>query len=182
MAPLRPGRHRTHATGDSGQAIEEPTGVRGGCLLAAALFALGAVLVFALVAFRGGGDGRIGLGSSEGLRPGSVVYHATDHVFVVRPLDGSPVVLSDVDPHNPPGRQTCRVTYRPDLGSGEGGRFFDVCSGAMYDIAGRGLQGDGLDLRPIPFELDAEGQLTIAENEAAFNLSRLGRHAGSIAA
>jgi hypothetical protein len=157
--------------------------VQSGCLLAAGLFALGAVFVIVFVVWTGSGDGRIALGSVKGLRPGSVVYHATDHVFVVRLVDGSPLVLSDIDPHNPPGRRTCRVTFRPDLGGGgadgeAGGRFFDVCSGAMYDIAGRGLQGDGLDLRRVPFELDAEGQLTILPEEAALNPVRLGRARG----
>ncbi|MSP21552.1 MAG: hypothetical protein EXR66_00755 [Dehalococcoidia bacterium] len=152
-------------------------------MLAVALFALGAILVIAFVALQGRGGGRIALGSPEGLRPGSVVYHATDHVFVIRLVDGSPLVLSDIDPHNPPGRQTCRVTFRPELGGTEGlaaGRFFDVCSGAMYDIAGRSAKGDWLDLRSVPFELDSEGQLTILEDEAAFNPWRLSR-AGGIA-
>jgi hypothetical protein len=144
--------------------------------------------VIAFVVLQGRGEGRIALGSLEGRRPGSVVYRATDHVFVVRLVDGSPLVLSDIDPHNPPGRQTCRVTFRPELGGTDGqagGRFFDVCSGAMYDIAGRGQQGDGLDLRPVPFELDPEGQLTIPEDEAAFNPRGLGERAdgaGGIAA
>ena len=188
VAPLRPGRQQTHASGDSGQAAEGPTGVRSGCLLGVGLFALGAVLAVAFVAFSGRGEERIALGSPEGLRPGSVVYHATDHVFVVRLVDGSALVLSDLDPHNPPGRQTCRVTYRPDLGSTlggspvdtpsdtlsglEDGRFYDVCSGALYDVEGRGLQGDGFDLRPVPFELDAEGQLTISKDEAALDRTR----------
>jgi hypothetical protein len=131
--------------------------------------------VVALLALQGRGEGRIALGSPQELGPGSVVYHATDHVFVVRLVDGSPLVLSDVDPHTPAGRQICRVTYRPDLaspgGATEGGRFYDVCSGAIYDIAGRGLQGDGLDLHPIPFELDDKGQLTISRDEPALDLS-----------
>ena len=188
MARLRPGRQRTHASGDSGQAAEEPTGVRGGCLISVVLFALGAILVIVFVALSGRGEERIALGSPERLHPGSVVYHASDHVFVVRRVDGSVLVLSDVDPHNPPGRQSCRVTYRPDLGSTlggspvgtpsdapsslEGGRFYDVCSGALYDIEGRGLQGDGSDLRPVPFELDSEGQLTISEVEAVLDRTR----------
>lgn len=90
-------------------------------------------------------------------------------------------MLSDIDPHNPPGRQPCRVTFRPDLGSAEGGRFYDICSGAMYDIEGRGLQGDGLDLRLVPFELDTEGQLTISEDDAALHLLGWSRRAGGIA-
>jgi hypothetical protein len=132
------------------------------------LFVLGALLVAALVAFQGRGDGRIRLGSLDRVAPGAVVYHATDHVFVVRAADGTPLVLSDLDPHNPPGRTSCRVTFRPDLGGeGDAGRFYDACSEATYDLAGRGLQGDGLDLRRVPFELDAEGQLSIAADDAA---------------
>jgi hypothetical protein len=184
VAPDSPGRQRTHASGDSGQVAEEPTGVRSGCLFALGVFALGALAVVAFVALSGRGEERIALGSPEGLRPGSVVYHATDHLFVVRLVDGSLLVLSDLDPHNPPGRQACRVTYRPDLGSTLGGspvepssglevgRFYDVCSGALYDIGGRSLQGDGLDLRPIPSELDAEGRLTISKDEAVLDRTR----------
>lgn len=132
------------------------------------LFVLGAILVVALVTLQERGDGRIRLGSLDEVQPGGVVYHATDHVFVIRQPDGSPLVLSDVDPHNPPGRDRCRVTFRPDLGgSGGAGLFYDACSGATYDLAGRGLQGDGLDLRIVAFELDAESQLSIAADEAA---------------
>lgn len=145
----------------------EPTGVQTGCLFSGVLFVLGAVVVLALVGFQARGDGRIRLGLLDGVQPGQVVYYATDHVFVVRMADGSPLVLSDIDPHNPPGRDRCRVTFRPDLGgSSEAGRFFDACSGATYDLAGRGLQGDGLDLRSVAVELDAKGQLSIAANEA----------------
>ena len=149
-----------------------------------ALFAAGAVLVVAFVVLSGRGGERIALGSLEGLRPGSVVYHASDHVFVVRRVDGSALVLSDLDPHNPSGRQSCRVTYRPDLGSAQGGspvgspssvdggRFYDVCSGALYDIEGRAVRGDGSDLRPVTFQVDAEGQLTISKDEAALDRTR----------
>jgi hypothetical protein len=143
------------------------------------LFVLGALLVTALLALQGRGDGRIRLGSLDRVPPGAVVYHASDHVFVVRLADGTPLVLSDLDPHNPPGSDSCRVTFRPDLGGRDGsvrpdpggeagsGRFFDACSGAQYDLAGRGLQGDGLDLLRVTFHLDAESQLSIAADDAA---------------
>jgi len=158
----------THAIDDSSRVAQEPTGVQAGCLVSVGLFALGAILVLAFVGVQGRSDGRIRLGSLDGVQPGQVIYHATDHVFVVRLADGSPLVLSDIDPHNPPGRDRCRVTFRPDLGGpGEAGRFFDACSGATYDLAGRGLQGDGLDLRSVAVELDADGQLSIAADEAA---------------
>ncbi len=142
--------------------------MQSGCLVAAGLFALGALLVFAFVAMQGRGDGRILLGSLNGESPGSVVYRATDHVFVVVRPDGTPLVLSDIDPHNPSGRTTCRVTFRPDLGGPDAtGRFFDACTGSTYDLEGRGLQGDGLDLRRLATQLDAEGQLSIAAEDSA---------------
>lgn len=163
-----PGGDLTHANGDSSRTAPEPTGVQAGCLVSVGLFALGAILVLAWTAVQERGDGRVRLGLLDGVQPGQVVYHATDHVFVVRMADGSPLVLSDLDPHNPPGRDRCRVTFRPDLGGpGEAGRFFDACSGATYDLAGRGLQGDGLDLRSVAVELDADGQLSIAADHAA---------------
>lgn len=142
--------------------------MQSGCLLAAGLVILGAALVVAFVVWPGRGGGRIELGTLEGLAPGAVVYHASDHVFVVIEADRSPVVLSDLDPHNPPGRDTCRVTFRPDLGDADSaGRFFDACTGSTYDPAGRGLLGDGLNLRRVATQLDNRGQLTIAADDAA---------------
>lgn len=48
------------------------------------------------------------------------------------------------------------MTFRCDLGAtgdgtpravGERGRFFDICTGSMYDLSGRALEGAGSDLR-----------------------------------
>ncbi len=168
MAPLRRRGGCTYANGDSSQLATEPTEVQSGCLVAVGLFALGAAIVIAIALLQERSDGRIQLGSLEGLQPGAVVYHATDHVFVVVGPDGTPLVLADLDPHNPPGRSTCRVTFRPELGGSDGaGRFFDACSGSTYDVAGHGQQGDGLDLRRVDSQLDARGQLSIAADDAA---------------
>jgi nitrite reductase/ring-hydroxylating ferredoxin subunit len=132
-------------------------------LVALALVALGAV-VAALVTFAASrGDGRIALGTAADYAPGSVVYRSTDHFFVVRALDGRVLALSDLDPHNPPGRESCRVTFRPDLGRDEsgGGRFFDACTGATYNREGRAQNGDGLDLRPIAVQQEKDGRLYV---------------------
>lgn len=162
-----------------------PAKVRPGCLLAGAMLVLGAVAVLAYLAVSGGGGGRIDLGRVTDYAPGSVVYRSTDGLFVVRLADEGLIALSDLDPHNPPGRRSCRVTFRPDLGGpdlggttpmdgvagrsgdgtaereGTGGRFFDACTGAVYDLAGRGLNGDGLDLRRLPLIPGDEGRLLV---------------------
>ncbi len=139
-----------------------PTGVEPGCLLAGGVFLLGIVIVVTVLAVRMGGGGGVDIGSVQDYEPGSVVYFASDGLFVVRLRDGSLIVLSDLDPHNPPGRRSCRVTFRPDLAEGaERGRFFEACTGATYDVAGRGLGGDGLDLRRIEPEERDDGELHV---------------------
>ena len=131
---------------------------------------LGVALVALAVSLAGRGDGRIVLGTIEEVAPGTPVYFASDHVFVVRGIDGEIVVLSDLDPHNPPGRRSCRVTFRPDLQASDGGVFFDACTGATYNLAGVGLQGDGLDLARIEAAISQDGQITIRPGDAASRL------------
>ncbi len=141
--------------------------MRPGCLVAVALVALGAVVVALVTFVATRGDGRIALGTAADYTPGSVVYRSTDHFFVVRALDGRVLALSDLDPHNPPDRESCRVTFRPDLplegaaGESRTGRFFDGCTGATYDLEGRALNGDGLDLRPIAIQSETDGRLYV---------------------
>jgi hypothetical protein len=123
---------------------------------------LGAVLGILAVAVWPSGGGPVDLGNIEGYQPGSVVYRSTDHLFIVRQPDGTVLALSDLDPHNPPGRSSCRVTFRPDLAqTGEVGRLFDGCTGSMYDLGGHGLSGDGLDLKQIPIQRKQDGGLQV---------------------
>ena len=137
------------------------TGVRPGCLLAGGSFALGvlSVIVVAIMLMQRGA-GIVDLGLPARYVPNAVVYRSTDGLFVVRPGEGAVVAFSDVDPHNPPGQRSCRVTFRPDLSAGgDPGRFFDICTGSMYDLSGHGLSGDGLDLRPVRVEQTENGRL-----------------------
>jgi len=139
-----------------------PAGVRPGCLVAVALVALGAALVVLVMWVWPSGDGTVGIGRIEDYRPGDVVYHSTDGFFVAAQPDGSVLALSDLDPHNPAGRRSCRVTFRPDLAvAGETGRFFDGCTGSLYDIGGQALSDDGLDLRPLAIQQDGDGDLQV---------------------
>lgn len=139
--------------------------MRPGCLAAGGVLIVGAILAAATVILLTRGDGSIDLGLVTDYEPGAVVYRSSDRFFVVRLNDGSMIALSDLDPHNPPGRSSCRVTFRPDLGSGEAGagdasgRFFDACSGSMYDISGGGLAGDGLDLSRLTLR-ERDGRLS----------------------
>ena len=142
----------------------EPTGVRPGCVVALALFVVGAAIGLVYGTFGLGGG--IDLGYADDYPVASVVYRSTDGLFVVRLPDGEVIALSDVDPHNPPGGE-CRVAFRPDLAGADGyGRFFDICSGAMYDISGRGLGDDRLDLRRLPLERAEDGKLELASEPA----------------
>lgn len=144
---------------------EGSQGARPGCLVGFGALALGALIViavFTLVIRRG--DGAVDIGNIARYAPGSVTYRSTDGVLVVRQPDGGIVAFSDVDPHNPPGRPVCLVTFRPDLGEPRGdgrppGRFFDRCTGAMYDLDGHGVAGDGLNLRPVLVIEEDKGRL-----------------------
>ena len=146
----------------------KPTGVQPGCLLAGGAFVLGALLVVLVMSvLMRRGDGGVDLGVAAGYAPGSVVYRSTDELFVVRLPGGQVVAYSDRDPHNPPGRDDCRVTWRPELGEGSNtaqggtapGRFFDICTGSLYDLEGRGLRGDDKHLAPIRIEEQEDGRL-----------------------
>jgi hypothetical protein len=140
---------------------QAPTAVRPGCLIGAGAILFGFLLVVGVsVAMMLRGAGMVDLGRPTDYPPGSVVYRSTDSLLITRQPGGEVVAFSDVDPHNPPGRDDCRVTFRPDLGAdGEPGRFFDICTGSLYDLSGRGLVGDGVDLRRVPVEQDEDGRL-----------------------
>ena len=153
------------ASAPSPAARDEPEGVAAGCLVGGVLFLLGAVAVVVLLAWQMREDSRVDIGTAGGYVAGTPVYYASDHLFVVRLEDGSVIALSDLDPHNPPGRRSCRVTFRPDLGEDEeSGRFFDACTGAMYDITGQALSNDGLGLSPLEIESD-DGRLRVRPGE-----------------
>ena len=144
---------------------DEPEGLATGCLVGGGFFLLGVVAVIAILAIQMREDGRVDIGMAGDYTVESPVYFASDHLFVVRLEDGSVIALSDLDPHNPPGRRSCRVTFRPDLGADEGpGRFFDACTGATYDVAGQALGGDDLDLIQLEVESD-DGRLSVRPGE-----------------
>ncbi len=162
-----PGRATTAEQTDSSMAEnDEPDGVRPGCLVAFALLMLGVIGVLLLGAFLARGDGDIQLGWLTDYEPGAMVYFSSDHVFAVRPADGPVVAFSDIDPHREDDGSRCTVPFRPDLAGPDGrGRFFDACSDSMYDITGRGLAGDGLDLSRVPIQADGD-RLRIRREDA----------------
>ena len=145
---------------------EGAQGVRPGCLAGFGALVLGALIVIAVVTLlMRRGDGAVDIGNVARYAPGTVTYRSTDGVLVVRQAEGGIVAFSDVDPHNPPGRSICRVTYRPDLpmggGMGATGRFFDRCTGSTYDLEGHGESGDGRDLRTLRVEQTKDGHLKV---------------------
>jgi hypothetical protein len=134
------------------------------------LIAIGVIGVLTLGSVLTRGDGDIELGFAAAYRPGAVVYFSSDRLFVVHIPGGAVTAFSDIDPHaeesesKRPSR--CRVTFLPDLAEpGEYGRFFDACTESMYDISGRSLRDDGLDLRRIPVYEDGD-RLRIRRSDA----------------
>ena len=137
--------------------------MRPGCIAAFALLLVGLAIGLALGVRSLAGGGGIDLGSVEDYALASVVYHSTDGLFVVRLPDGALIALSDADPRGLADGEGCRVTFRPDLAGADGhGRFFDICSGALYDIGGRALAG-GPALRRLPLRVDGDGGIELAE-------------------
>lgn len=138
--------------------------MRLGCVVGFAVLVVGIVIGIVIAGLSMGGDNDLDLGNVDDYPLASVVYRSTDGLFVVRRADGEVIAFSDVDPHNPAGSEECRVTFRPDLGVGdEPGRFFDICSGATYDVDGRGLGGDGVDLERLPVSQDEDGELRLTD-------------------
>ena len=102
--------------------VEEPTGVRLGCVLMLGLVLVGVAIGVVVGGLRLGGSDGIDLGNVDDYALASVVYRSTDGLFVVRLESGEVIALADVDPHNPPGSEACRVTFRPRPRRGERGR------------------------------------------------------------
>ena len=153
-----------------------------GCFLAVA--ALVAVILFGAFAVKflesGANDGKVRLNVPDAYAIGSVEFIGSNNFFIVRLRDASFLALSDLDAANRANQaRRCRVGLAdvadPSLGvaaevleakmtgaaTGARAVFRETCNGAIYDIAGARLTGDGSNLDRYPISIAADGHLVV---------------------
>lgn len=148
-----------------------------GCLGLLAIVAAAALITGACVVFleSGADSGRVTLRPVAAYPPGTVEFVGEENVFLVRTSAGALLALSDLDQANQltPERR-CRVQLTdledvdvassrmsPDA-AGAQVVLQEACNGAVYDIAGVRLDGNGanLDRHPVSLE-DGTGRVVI---------------------
>ncbi|MEO8539271.1 MAG: hypothetical protein ABI577_05980 [bacterium] len=153
-----------------------------GCFLAAA--AMVVLILFGLFAITflesGANDGKVRLDVSEAYAEGSIEFVGAENFFIVRLRDGTFVALADLDQANRANQaQRCRVNLAdisdPSLGvsalalsaamtadaRGASTILRETCNGAIYDISGARLNGDGANLDRYPISLADDGHLLV---------------------
>lgn len=153
-----------------------------GCFFAAAalvIVVLGAVFFIQFLE-SGANDGNIRLDVPEAYAPGSVEFNGEHNFFLVRLPDATFLALSDLDAANRANQaRRCRVSLAnltdPSLGTpadalsrrttaGAAGAsvvFRETCNGAIYDVAGARLNGDGPNLDRLTVTVGKDGHLRI---------------------
>jgi hypothetical protein len=153
-----------------------------GCVSALAFV----IVVFGLVAFlivfleSGADTGKVRLEDAEAYAPGSVEFVGEENLFLVRLADGEYLALADLDAANRarPDRR-CRVApmqltdarlpgilerygaVMSDDAAGSTLVFREECGGALYDVTGLRLDGDGRNLDRYPVSIDGAGRLVV---------------------
>jgi hypothetical protein len=166
--------------------LETPETVRPpvflGCFLAIA--AVLAVLFFGAFAVKffesGANDGKVRMNVPDAYAIGSVEFVGANNFFLVRLTDATFLALSDLDAANRANQaRRCRVALTDvadsSLGvetalleakmtagaTGARAVFRETCNGAIYDIAGARLAGDGPNLDRYPMTIGADGHLVV---------------------
>jgi hypothetical protein len=153
-----------------------------GCT-AVAVLVVGAIVAFACFAIfldSGADSGDLTLQSAAAFAPGSVTYVNERNFWVVRLRDGSFWALADLDQANRKSAvRRCRVQpvdqSNPSLpalldkygakfsaeAAGATLLFSEQCNGAIYDVTGVRLNGDGPNLDRYPTSTNGEGLLVV---------------------
>lgn len=164
----------------SPDAVRPPVAL--GCFaLLAAVVVLGAAIVFVVIFLDSGADsGKVRLEVPEAYAEGSIEFIGEKNFFLVRLRDGSFLALSDLDAANRANQaRRCRVQLTglsdPSLGvdpdqlrgqmsaqsGGALGVLRETCNGAIYDVAGARLEGEGPNLDRFPVTIDSAGRLLV---------------------
>lgn len=181
----RPLRYASFVSFDSGpNAVRPPVAL--GCFFAAAVVVVAVLVVaFGIVFLESGADtGKLELQPAEAYAPGYVEYIGDENVFIVRLLNGEFLALSDLDAANRAAQsRRCRVALTaindPAIGipiatlqgrisagaTGSSSVFREACLGAVYDLTGARLTGDGRNLDRHPVSIDSSGRLVVDVSE-----------------
>ncbi len=149
--------------------------------MAAAVVLAVFVAGFTLVFLDSGADsGQLVLDEADAYGRGTVEFVSQRNFYLVRLADGSFLALSDLDAANRASPQRrCRASPMaagdarlPGLLQRFGSRLSDQaggstlllredCNGAIYDVAGARLDGEGPNLDRYPVEIRADGKLSV---------------------
>jgi hypothetical protein len=162
------------------EALRPPVAL--GCFFVVALLiGLAGIFVFAIIFFESGADtGAVRLDVPEAYALGSVEFVGPENLYLVRFRDGSFTALSDLDAANRANQgHRCRVAeaslsdpaLAPQAASlsaamspraaGATAILREACLGAVYDIAGVRLLGDGPNLERFNVVVGADGHLRV---------------------
>lgn len=171
--------------GQDGPGTARPPVALGCFFMASVVVVLAGIVAFAIVFLESGADtGQIELDAAEAYAPGTAEFVGEHNFFLVRLPDGSFVALDDMDAANRASQGTrCRVGLvdLADAGAGisseqlrarmspeaEGSNSVlrETCLGAVYDIAGVRLTGDGRNLDRLFVEVTGRGRVVVDRSE-----------------
>ena len=162
------------------QAVRPPVFL--GCFFAAAalvIVVLGATFFIKFLE-SGANTGKVRLDVPDAYAIGSVEFNGEHNFFLVRLPDASFLAISDLDAANRANQaRRCRVALTDiadsSLGvpadtlskrmtapaTGARAVFRETCNGAIYDIAGARLNGDGPNLDRFTVSIGADGHLGV---------------------
>jgi hypothetical protein len=153
-----------------------------GCLVVVGAFAIAGVAFVVFITFleSGADTGEVTLNPVDSYAPGTVIRLPDDGFFVVAPLAGPLIALSDLDAANRAAEgRVCRVAPIPESDpallelltehqarmSPEAGSmlliFREDCYGALYDGAGVRIDVDGPNLDRLGTSADEQGRLVV---------------------
>ena len=153
-----------------------------GCTLALAAVGFVAFIVVLAVVFleSGSDDGQVTLDPAGAYPPGTMTRVPARGFYLVRLPDGRAVALADLDAANRAASTKCRVQQvgtsdplLPTLLAAHGSRMNplvlgssvllrETCNGALYDISGLRIDGDGPNLDRFAVTVDAAGRVVVA--------------------
>lgn len=135
------------------------TAVQGqaGCVVPAlvVLVAVGVLAVAFLgsTCIRGGADTSFSM-SVERLKVDDPVYISSKGFYLVRPSSGEVIALSDQEVRREDRLNGCLIRYRETAqAAGRTGLFRDDCSGVLFDLTGKPVEGNAPPMKRLPLTI-----------------------------